>query len=269
MRGRERHISWGRLQVATSPFDKTFANVHCALRNCVSSRLKVMGRGGGNRGIRRADVPRSRLWYAKLVVVVLVGFPSSSYWIIQIIMLPKNEMTLRRGKREREREGGELTGSWQHIVHISATICCNCANCNSLFRLSYGLFQAHHHICYIWYVCVCVWQRCHCELTKCWAKYPQDMCLLISLETLTFYLHRLHGARGVVMVGEWGAGGDTNGAGVWCETRLNTQTKPEMNITLHWQRQIQLQMEYSPPHPNPSPLARSYAPANTDTDTCY
>lgn len=32
--------------MATSPFDKTFANVHCALRNCVSSRLKMMGRGG-------------------------------------------------------------------------------------------------------------------------------------------------------------------------------------------------------------------------------
>lgn len=161
---------------------------------------------------------------------------------------------------ERGGEGGLLTGSWQHIVHISATICCNCANCNSLFRLSYGLFQAHHHICYIWYtyvcvcICMCVWQRCHCELTKCWAKYPQDMCLLISLETLTFYLHRLHGARGVVMAGR-GSEGVGERSLVWNTTKYTNKARNEYYATLAETDTVadilQIQMEYLPPFLTP------------------
>lgn len=171
MRGRERHISWGRLQVATSPFEKNICQCPLCITELCSVSLESEGGGGGKRGIRRTDVPRSRLWYAKLVVVVLVGFPSSSYWIIQIIMLPKNEMTLPR-ERGRETEASlQVVGNISYIYLQQSVVIALIAihysdSATACFKLI--IIYAIYDMC----MCVCV---CDNVATASWQNVEQNI----------------------------------------------------------------------------------------------
>jgi len=162
---------------------------------------------------------------------------------ITTLVLWKEEKWRRGGGGEKR---GEIIQVVVYSFYIFVTICCNCANCNSLFRVSLvfiNIMSTEHVSFGKWgkgreCVCVCVgyWVttlplRTDKMLSKISAGY-----VLVDF-AWDFDILSLHELRGR---GKY-------------ETRLNKQTYgyPEMILP---QKQIHIQM---------------YKDTNADTDTCY